>query len=218
MLYLISRYLSPDALTHVQGIQISVDSASSQGWLRGHKEGPSTRSTQGPVIISQPEDDDAADMFNGLSIGSLPATSNVLTTPFQARMYSNTTTPLMRPPNNHGSPIGVGLRSTGASGAWPVGFAQTSPRASAPSSGGRSALPWPIVGYGAVGQERVSSQYHQQAWSPVAQPNFDLARMGHRRESEQATSHHNVVDIERIQNGVDVRTTVSRQRWSFRAF
>ena len=192
-------------------MQILVGLASGQELLQHGEQRMGALSTQEPVIVSQPEDEDATDMLTGLSIQSFSATSNLYTTPSQARMRPTVKTPTVRPPNYHGSPIGAGPDSAGTCGAWPVGLPQPSPTASGASSGRKSILPWHFFGHGAIGQERVPSQYHAQTWSPVAQPNFDFARMGYRRDIEQSSPNHNMVDIERIQNGLDVRTTVSQR-------
>ena len=68
---------------------------------------------------------------------------------------------------------------------------------------------WDILGPGAIGQERgqvflphfSNSTYSPQRRGPT--------KFGGRHTQDFASGHHNVVDVERIRRGLDVRTTVS---------
>ncbi len=68
---------------------------------------------------------------------------------------------------------------------------------------------WDMFGPGAIGQERgqiYQPQFRNGAYSPQRRgpPKF-----GGRHTHDFASGHHNVVDVERIRRGLDVRTTVS---------
>lgn len=155
--------------------------------------------------------------FDRLTIG--PAAS---TTPFTQQI----------PPSY---PFGRVLSSTGRTtlastshpnrfGA-PHGYNLQTPATPFPANGGYSLYPGhnyqvtpcprPVESremHGAIGQERaqlgpVIGNRDQFSTPARVQSNF-----GHRRGHEYGAGHHNVVDISRIQQGLDVRTTVGHSR------
>ena len=70
--------------------------------------------------------------------------------------------------------------------------------------------PWTGFGPGVVGQERaVPSFYQARSNCALQQQQPPITRSGSRHHNDYASGHHNVVDIERIRQGLDVRTTVS---------
>ena len=67
---------------------------------------------------------------------------------------------------------------------------------------------WDVFGPGAIGQERGQThqpQFRIGAYSPQRR---GAPRFGGRHTHDFASGHHNVVDVERIRRGLDVRTTV----------
>jgi len=67
---------------------------------------------------------------------------------------------------------------------------------------------WDVFGPGAIGQERgqtYQAQFRNGAYSPQRR---GPPRFGGRHTHDFASGHHNVVDVERIRRGLDVRTTV----------
>ncbi len=69
---------------------------------------------------------------------------------------------------------------------------------------------------GAIGQERVISQTMEPCPPQYPQQQRGLAKLGGRQNHDFASGHHNVVDVDRIRQGTDVRTTVSQARPYFR--
>ena len=67
--------------------------------------------------------------------------------------------------------------------------------------------PWAAYGHGTIGQERDSTPFLP---SRVGHPyqNRGSVKQGGRQHHDYASGHHNVVDIDRIRQGTDVRTTV----------
>lgn len=66
-----------------------------------------------------------------------------------------------------------------------------------------------VFGPGAIGQERgqVYQPHHKNnSYSPQRR---GQSRFGNRHNHDFTSGHHNVVDVERIRRGLDVRTTVS---------
>ena len=71
-------------------------------------------------------------------------------------------------------------------------------------------LSWQTCATAPVGQ-RMMPQNLQGHLGPVAQRQYGPYKNGPRHNHEFASGHHNVVDIERIRQGLDVRTTVRIQ-------
>ena len=63
-------------------------------------------------------------------------------------------------------------------------------------------------GPGAIGQEREMAPPPQVRSGPYPQQHRGSSRMVGRQNSDYTSGHHNVVDVERIRRGLDVRTTV----------
>ncbi|MCJ1396506.1 hypothetical protein MMC18_009397 [Xylographa bjoerkii] len=59
-----------------------------------------------------------------------------------------------------------------------------------------------------VGQQRMMPPSLQGCLGPIAQRQYGPHKNGPRHNHEYASGHHNVVDIERIRQGLDVRTTI----------
>ena len=77
---------------------------------------------------------------------------------------------------------------------------------------GMQALPWAAFDTapyesGAIGQERNSPL------SPISPVHAHAKRHGGRHVQEYAGGHHNIVEVNRIRQGADVRTTVSVDLW-----
>lgn len=67
---------------------------------------------------------------------------------------------------------------------------------------------WDVFGPGAIGQERGQTyqpQFRNGTYSPQRRGPL---KFGGRHAHDFASGHHNVVDVERIRRGLDVRTTV----------
>lgn len=67
---------------------------------------------------------------------------------------------------------------------------------------------WMAYGPGAIGQERGTAPPPQVRSGPYSLQHRGPARMVGRQNSDYTSGHHNVVDVERIRRGLDVRTTV----------
>ena len=67
---------------------------------------------------------------------------------------------------------------------------------------------WETLGPGVVGQERAVTPTQQAHSYPSIYLPQRPAKSGLRQQHDYATGHHNIVDIERISQGLDVRTTV----------
>lgn len=75
------------------------------------------------------------------------------------------------------------------------------------NSGAQSPI-WSPFNPGAVGQERGTPTFphHRQGYHP--QQNRGQSKIGGRQPHDYASGHHNIVEIDRIRRGIDVRTTV----------
>lgn len=69
--------------------------------------------------------------------------------------------------------------------------------------------PWDLPG--AIGQERGQLRHSRSHYGQQISGGHITSRAG-RSEQDYASGHHNVVDIERIRRGLDVRTTVSSKK------
>lgn len=67
---------------------------------------------------------------------------------------------------------------------------------------------WPVFNPGAIGQERGASTLLHQRQGYYPQQNRGQTKIGGRPAHDYASGHHNIVDIDRIRQGIDVRTTV----------
>ncbi|SLM35773.1 meiosis protein mei2 [Lasallia pustulata] len=67
---------------------------------------------------------------------------------------------------------------------------------------------WMAYGPGAIGQERGTAPPPQVRSGPYSLQHRGPARMVGRQNSDYTSGHHNVVDVERIRRGLDVRTTI----------
>lgn len=63
-------------------------------------------------------------------------------------------------------------------------------------------------GPGAIGQERGTVPSPQVRSGPYPQQQRGPLRVVGRQNNDYTSGHHNVVDVERIRRGLDVRTTV----------
>lgn len=78
-----------------------------------------------------------------------------------------------------------------------------------PPFGGLS-LDWQTRPQGAFGQIGMVSPAPRARISTLAQRQHGLNKGSLRQSNEYGSGHHNVVDVERIREGLDVRTTVSK--------
>lgn len=67
---------------------------------------------------------------------------------------------------------------------------------------------WSAFTPGAIGQERGTSTFVRQRQQYYPQHNRGQGKIGGRQSHDYASGHHNIVDIDRIRKGIDVRTTV----------
>ena len=67
---------------------------------------------------------------------------------------------------------------------------------------------WSAFNPGAIGQERGTPTHLHQRQGLGPQQNRGQPRIGGRQTLDYASGHHNIVDIDRIRRGIDVRTTV----------
>ena len=73
---------------------------------------------------------------------------------------------------------------------------------------GTHMTPWASVTPEIVGHNRELSPPHRARNGPLLQHQQVLSRPNARQHNDYASGHHNVVDVERIRQGLDVRTTV----------
>lgn len=92
-------------------------------------------------------------------------------------------------------------RSSGQSSPW-------SPTYSPYSEFGMQSSPWAAFNPGAVGQERGTPLLPQVRSAHFLQQQRSSGKPAGRQSHDYSSGHHNVVDIERIRLGTDVRTTV----------
>ena len=71
---------------------------------------------------------------------------------------------------------------------------------------------WTAFNPGAIGQERGTPAFVHQRQGYYPQPSRGQSKLGGRQSHEYASGHHNIVDIDRIRQGIDVRTTVRNLR------
>jgi len=69
-------------------------------------------------------------------------------------------------------------------------------------------LPLPAYNLGAVGQQQMMQVLPRSRMGPMPQNQHGPPKTGARHNLDHSSGHHNVVDIERIRQGVDVRTTI----------
>ena len=67
---------------------------------------------------------------------------------------------------------------------------------------------WSAFSPGVVGQERGTSTLLHQRQEYYPRQNRGQSKIGGRRSHERESGRHNVVDLDRIRKGIDVRTTV----------
>ena len=67
---------------------------------------------------------------------------------------------------------------------------------------------WAAFNPGAIGQERGTPALLQQRQGYYLQQNRAQNKIGGRQSHDYASGHHNIVDIDHIRQGIDVRTTV----------
>ncbi|MCJ1294659.1 hypothetical protein MMC34_006217 [Xylographa carneopallida] len=67
---------------------------------------------------------------------------------------------------------------------------------------------WQACTTGPVGQQRMMPPHPQGFLGPMVLRQYGPHKNGQRHNHEYASGHHNVVDVERIRQGLDVRTTV----------
>lgn len=83
----------------------------------------------------------------------------------------------------------------------------TSPFSEYPGYGNHT-TPWESIAPRVVGQARVVSPPYRARNGSLLQQQQVTSRPGARQHNDYASGHHNVVDVERIRKGLDVRTTV----------
>ena len=83
-----------------------------------------------------------------------------------------------------------------------------SPSYSAFLNSGLQSPIWAAFNPGAIGQERGTPTVLHQRQEYYPQQNRVQNKTGGRQSHDHASGHHNIVDIDRIRQGIDVRTTV----------
>ena len=194
----------------VQGLHVSLSRPVADDVCQIPGDTPEKTKIQQPVIVSQPEDDEAVEALHKLTLRSA-----ALDTPAPAGLFNSLYRPsaelpaaqvqLGQPSGRCPHPSDIDPHLT-----WPAHTIQGrsyAPMAAAPSPS--NPLVFGAIGSGAVGHERPLSNFKGQYWTAMGPQPPNSVRSSHRRESEHPSCHHNVVDIERIRKGLDVRTTVS---------
>lgn len=67
---------------------------------------------------------------------------------------------------------------------------------------------WMHYAPGTIGQERGVQAFSQPRSGPSLHQQRSMGKLSGRQNHENSSGHHNVVDVERIRLGIDVRTTV----------
>ena len=148
--------------------------------------------------------------LSGWNLQNTVSVRSHLTNFFQNQLEPNTQLHGMQPLNSQGPQPCLDPNAINHRGASPLRALQASSfSASAISNQVPTTLSWTGFGHRSLGQGLVTTQQHEPPWSAIDRSCPTLLRSGQRRESEYASCHHNVVDIERIGKGLDVRTTVS---------
>ena len=192
-------------LTLLQGFHISINGSTRTGFPYVRKADGRTTKTQVPLIISQPEDEDVVDRLNKLSLTSEDFHEFSQTTPSRSFAVPEAVQANLAELSQNSPNVAPALREW----AHPHELDQAhSLHHVRPTSTKPRTIPWDLFGPGFVGQERSTRYPQRQTWPPTGHSPFFQGRLGHHRENENGSSHHNVVDVERIRNGLDVRTTV----------
>lgn len=186
--------------------------------LEGTPQAPSK--SPGPLVIGQ-EDAGLGNAFNNMSIDGHRVTNSLGTsispsysshpsfsTPTSRRFtlcdeYGAQQTPSTVSSYSHGFNGQISRQIPGPSPSWSTVMSTLS------SSGVRSPL-WSPYTPGAIGQERGTPQIPNARHGSYHPQQGGHAKPGGRSFHEFGSGHHNVVDVDRISQGTDVRTTVDR--------
>ena len=168
---------------------------------------------RGPVIIGQ--DDSALDKaFNGMNIGDYHEPNESFVSQGSSPYVSNHPVQSVgnhnRANNSHvASPWAANAPSYGS--AMPLSGPAWNPSPNPYNGYSVPSTLWSQYNPGTIGQERGSAMLAPQR-HPIPRPHpKPHARFGSRQQHDFSGLHHNVVDVDRIQAGLDVRTTVSSQ-------
>lgn len=174
---------------------------------------PKRQDISGPLIIGKQEDTCLEQAFANLGV-------NYHST-YENKALSAPLIPHLNRPMPGGRPIGYheeysNEQSRSSAEGYLPAFMPCSSGARNPGSSalrpfsdyGLHSSPWPAFYPGAIGQERGVTMFphvRPACFPPQQGPTGKFAR---RHNNEFSSGHHNVVDVERIRQGTDVRTTV----------
>lgn len=171
--------------------------------------------SNGPLIVGE-SDSTIVRSFGNLTLGSCRGIYNAeyLTSPLASPVFHPNSADrslgyrsefqsgqLIPSPEEHGQ--GFTPRSSSQSSPWSPGYS--------PYSDFGPHSPWAALNPGAVGQERGSPHYPQARSGQYVHQQRSSGKSAGRQSHDFSSGHHNVVDVERIRLGTDVRTTVRVQ-------
>ena len=172
----------------------------------------STRKVLGPFIMGQESSLESA--LSGMNLNSHRDTYGPQTPRTPSFSPFHISTPASRPlpqrSNASGQPTPPTLDS------YTLGFpsgvsyhnSTWSPTYMPYSNLGLQSPVWTSSSPGAIGQERGALTMPSHGQGPQGQRQSGQTRLGGRQYHDNPSGHHNVVDVGRVRDGIDVRTTV----------
>ena len=172
-----------------------------------HKQRTPHRNT-GPIIIG-PEDPAFDQSFTGLSLETgheVTRSSSARQSPYMSTSGSRSFTDRKEAVGQHTpSPLSGLAHATG----MPTSVYGASWSPSFHNYGAQSPM-WSPYSPGAIGQERGSpTMISHHPFEPLHPQSRTLSRVSSRQQVDFVNANHNVVEVDRIRAGLDVRTTVS---------
>ena len=168
---------------------------------------------RGPVIIGQ--DESALDKaFGGMNISDYRETNGSFSAPSSSAYASNQSLQSVRGRNGASSSHTAtpwGANTPGYGTAVPLSNTAWGSSSSPHNGYNATSTLWSQYSPGTIGQERGGAILPPQRQPVPRSHPRPHGRFGSRQQHEFSGLHHNVVDVDRIQAGLDVRTTVSSQ-------
>ena len=164
-----------------------------------------------PLIIGQ-DDDDVGDLFGRMSLNSNKRNSgsSIVTNPSIIETPSRPSQNQYAQPGiqDNCSPSPNGFASNGYTTHkdWAPGPFRFNPQGTYPVP--MPTFPWPELGNGQMTPDQLASRIPCHRNGMLSTPTRVIPRNAGRRVHEYPSGHHNVVDTNRIRQGLDVRTTV----------
>ena len=163
----------------------------------------------GPIIIGQ-EDSALDKAFGGMSVSDYCQPSG-LQPPRNPSSYQGSLSARLlndrKEANTSYTLPSFGSAAPGYGTAMPLSSPPWSATSSSYNGYGTSSSLWSPYSPGTIGQERGSGAFLSQRRTFQQHPRAHV-RYGGRHQHDFPAIHHNVVDVDRIQAGLDVRTTV----------